>query len=105
MVKDTAATPEGAKTAKPAEAAESAPKAKKKAVKVDHSLDEAKAKSKEWTMARLAKVARRFDSEDAWMHGAPSSYKAAHSKGLVAQCLGHGVNGKKPALRGIRHSA
>jgi hypothetical protein len=102
MVKDKAAAPE----AKAAEggAKEGAKEKKKPAKAADDSLSgkvEAQSKKKEWTMERLAKVARRFDSEDAWKHGAPSSYKAAHAKGLVAQCMGHAKKGARP----VRHTA
>jgi len=105
MVKDKAAAPE-AKEAKAAEggAKEVSKEKKKPAKSADDSLSgkvEAQSKKKEWTMERLTKVARRFDSEDAWKHGAPSSYKAAHAKGIVAQCMGHVKKGARP----VRHTA
>lgn len=111
MVKDTAAAAGAhAHEAKAEEKVQSRPKAqrrKKKPAKKSNDSLEDKAKKPEWTMARLSKVARRFDSEDAWKHGAPSSYKAAHSKGIVAQCMSHvaGHAKKGVAGRGARHSA
>ena len=116
MVKDTAAAAgahghahghEAKAEEKGAKPAEGAAKEKKKPAKKSNDSLEDKAKKPEWTMARLSKVARRFDSEDAWKHGAPSSYKAAHSKGIVAQCMSHvaGHAKKGVAGRGARHSA
>ena len=110
MVKDTAAAAhahEAKAEEKGAKPAEGAAKEKKKPAKKHDVGIEDKAKKPEWTMARLSKMARRFDSEDAWRHGAPSSYKAAHSKGVVAQCMSHvPSHGKKGvAGRGARRSA
>jgi hypothetical protein len=99
MVKETAqAAPEAKK-----EGGSAAPKAKKPKGGDDSvpGMAENKAKKKEWTLDRLMKTARRFETEDAWKMGAPSSYKAAVAKGMIAQCVGHMRKGRT----GGRHTA
>lgn len=92
MVKETAqAAPEAKKEGG------AAPKAKKPKGGGDDSVPgmaETKSKKKEWTLDRLMKAARRFDTEDSWKAGAPSSYKAAAAKGMVGQCIGHMRKGR-----------
>lgn len=99
MVKETAqAAPEAKK-----EGGSAAPKAKKPKGGDDSvpGMAENKPKKKEWTLDRLMKAARRFDNENAWKMGAPSSYKAAEAKGMVAQCVGHMRKGRTSG----RHTA
>lgn len=44
-------------------------------------------KKTRWTLETCRKAASRFDSRDAWKVGAPSSFKAAVSRGWEADCL------------------
>jgi len=56
---------------------------------------EKKATKQPWTVERCKKNARRFATADDWKHGAPSSYKAAESKGWIKECCGHMQAGAK----------
>lgn len=49
-----------------------------------------------WTLEMCQKYARRFDHEDAWKHGAPSSYKAAIARGFGKDCMKHMTGAAKP---------
>ena len=40
-----------------------------------------------WNLKKCMKVAKRFENEDDWANGAPSSYKAACANGWKNQCL------------------
>lgn len=42
-----------------------------------------------WTLEVCSKAASRFESEEAWAQGFPSSYKAAVAHGFVAECMRH----------------
>ena len=42
-----------------------------------------------WTYERCLKYAKRYQSEEEWSKGAPSSYKAAKSHGWVEKCCTH----------------
>lgn len=93
MVKDNSSAPAAAETkAEDGKANAGKVHEKKKqpraADDVMQGMGNNKTQKKEWTVERLRKIARRFDSEDAWKRGAPSSYKAAHARGLVGQCIG-----------------
>ena len=48
-----------------------------------------KRKKKVWTEASCKKVAGRYDSEESWKKGSPSSYKAAASHNWVKSCQVH----------------
>ncbi len=68
-----------------------APKKKEEAAggeKVKSGKRETKVESR-WTLPVCQKFARRFESEEAWAHGAPSSYKAAFARGFVDECSKH----------------
>lgn len=88
MGKDKGAAPEAVETKSEGGSGHEKKKQPRRQDDAVPGMVDSKAKKKEWTLERLSKAARRFESEDAWKHGAPSSYKAAHARGLVAQCLG-----------------
>lgn len=46
-------------------------------------------KKSNWDLKKCQKVARRFDTIDAWREGAPSCYKSATANNWVAQCSSH----------------
>ncbi len=46
-------------------------------------------KASRWDLKLCVKFAKRFESEEAWAVGAPSSYKAAVARNLVAECTKH----------------
>ena len=58
-----------------------------------------KDEKKLWTLGRCQSAARRFANEADWKAGAPSSYKAAHAKGWLAECKGQMGGGAKPAKK------
>ena len=47
-----------------------------------------KAKSN-WDLKKCQKVAKRFDTVEAWQSGAPSCYKSAIAHNWIAQCTSH----------------
>ena len=48
-----------------------------------------KRKKRVWTEASCKKVAGRYESEESWKKGSPSSYKAAASHKWLKSCLSH----------------
>lgn len=46
-------------------------------------------KKSAWSLQRCRKAARRFGSREDWAVGAPSSYKAAVSRGWAEECTKH----------------
>jgi hypothetical protein len=46
-------------------------------------------KKSPWTLEKCQKAARRFASPEEWAKGAPSSYKAAVSRGWEHDCTQH----------------
>lgn len=52
-------------------------------------------KASRWDLKLCMKYAHRFESEEAWAHGMPSSYKAATARGFVADCTKHMTGGSK----------
>ena len=49
-----------------------------------------------WTLERLQADALRFQTRGAWQKGSPTAYQAANKRGLLGDCCGHMVEGKKP---------
>lgn len=68
-------------------AAEASSKTKPK--KAASSANRDKLKKAPWTEARCHKAAGRFTTVAAWQEGAPSSYKAATSRGWLKACTSH----------------
>lgn len=58
-----------------------------------------KEKKSSWTVERCIKASKRFETEEAWAKGAPSSYKAATAHGWTAQCTSHMKGGKRSYQR------
>ena len=73
-----------------------APAAGAKSPKAQKQRDDKKASR--WDVKTCMKYARRFETEEAWAHGAPSSYKAAFARGFVAECTKH-MTGKTKAKK------
>ena len=60
------------------------------------SMADTKKKKDKWTVGRCQRVAKRFASVQEWEFGAPSSFKAATSKGWIKECSGHMSGGRAP---------
>ena len=56
---------------------------------------------KVWTLQRCKKAAGRYNSEEAWKIGSPSSYKAAASHKWVKECLDHQAWRSKESPRDV----
>jgi hypothetical protein len=69
--------------------AAAAPEGEDKGSKQVKSGKREEAAPSRWTLPTCMKIARRFDSEDAWAKGAPSCYKAATSRGFAIECMKH----------------
>lgn len=55
-----------------------------------------------WTLDRCLKVAKRYESVEAWREGAPACYKAAEAHGWSEVCAKHF---HRPAQQQYRKSA
>lgn len=86
------------------EAPAKAPAAKAKSndgAKIDAAMPgmNSKKQKEKWTAERALRAAKRFTTEDAWMKGAPASYKAALSKGWHRDCTKHMTATKTKKLK------
>lgn len=77
------------KTTQPAAEGAAGADAKGTAKKSPAASNRAKEKKSPWTESRCLRAAHRFSTVAAWQEGAPSSFKAATSRGWLKACTAH----------------